>query len=167
MRQGDAVGNPVTGERGTAPVRSDDSNGGSVATDPRVAPRQGGGIPRGKAERILRHGRDPEELARLAYREAFPNPVAHVNGQAVLDLENGEVRPSAYVEGHADDPGFEHLLPLVECEAELKERLSEEEFVLLARNGRRPGAEEIARGLDAAYGGPTRVRPPGPRGGRP
>ena len=106
-------------------------------------------IPREKAEEIAASC-DRTILARMAYREAFPNPAVHINGQAVLDLTTGEVRPSAYVEGHAQDLGFVHLLSLMECEAKLKERLSEEEFVRMVRDNRIP-EEETTNSLDAIY----------------
>lgn len=108
-------------------------------------------IPRELAERIVA-SRDREGIARMAYEEAFPNPAAYVNGQAVLDLATGEVRSSSYVEGHADDPGYGHLLTLMECEAYLKEEISEDEFVRAALGGRRPSAEEISAKLDEVYG---------------
>ena len=109
-------------------------------------------ISRWEAERIVGE-LTREELARTAYREAFPNPVAYLDGQAVLDLTTGEVRASCYVEGHREDPGFGHLIPLMECAGDLRERVSEEEFVRMAERGRRPDAEEVASGLDAVYAG--------------
>ena len=112
-------------------------------------------IPRDEAERIAAT-RDRGALALAAYREAFPNPAANINGQAVLDLSTGEVRPSAYVEGHAEDTRFGHLLPLAECEAEIKARLSEEEFVRHVRESRR-AATEVAARLDVVYGGSRRA----------
>lgn len=110
-----------------------------------------GVIPREEVERIVASC-DRTALACAAYGEAFPNPAAHVHGQAVLDLSTGEVRASAYVEGHADDPRYGHLLPLAECCTELKESLREEEFVRLFRHDRGPTADIAAR-LDAFYGG--------------
>lgn len=115
-------------------------------------------ISREEAERVAASW-DLATLARVAYREAFPNPAVDINGQAVLDLTTGEVRPSAYAEGHADVPGFAHLLTLVECEAKRKGRLSEKEFVRLVQNARRPGAEEIAKRLEDIYDGSRRLPP--------
>lgn len=110
-------------------------------------------IPRSEAERIAA-SQDRAALARMAYAAAFPNPAADIDGQAVLDLTTGEVRPSSLVEGSAGDPDFAHLLPLMACEAELKARLSEEEFVraTVTGPGRRPGPAEIAEVLDGVYG---------------
>lgn len=112
----------------------------------------GGRIDRsgGRVERVAASC-DPATPARMTFREALPNSTVYINGQVVLDPTTGKVRPSVYVEDHADDACVAHLLPLIECEAELRERLCEEEFV---RNGRRPGADEIVQRLDAFYDGP-------------
>lgn len=73
-------------------------------------------IPREEAERMVR-SQEVEALARIAYRAAYPNAVADVIGQAVLDLKTGEVTESGYVEGHRDAPGYDNLLVLYECDA--------------------------------------------------
>lgn len=76
-------------------------------------------IPREEADRIIR-AQDPEDLIRMAWREAYPNLAADIDGLAVLDLSTGEVTPEAVAEGHAEGFGDGRCLTLYECPAQLK-----------------------------------------------
>lgn len=113
-------------------------------------------IRREEAERIVAE-QDPETLARIAWAEAF---AGYFDGEAVLDLKTGEVGPSARSAHEPYVPGFEHLLLLHECPADLKERLGEvwggsaEDPIppSLAAGAAGPGA--VSRRLDDVYGPP-------------
>lgn len=76
-------------------------------------------IPRSRAEEIISElADDGGEVGRLAYREALPSMAANIVGSAILDLKNGQVHGSCYVEGHRGDPGYDHEIILCEYDAE-------------------------------------------------
>lgn len=118
-------------------------------------------IQRPLAERLALSA-NVEELARIAWREAFPNVAADIDGLAVLDLRTGEVRGSSVVAAEPEVPGFEHLITLHRCPADTKEIFERKEpfpeqayvtAVLRVRTCADPVA--IRREMDAFYGSRT------------
>lgn len=113
-------------------------------------------IHREEAERIVGE-QDPETLARIAWAEAFSG---YFDGEAVLDLKTGEVGPSARASHDPHVPGFDHLLMLHECPADLKERLGEEwegsaeDPIPASLAAGAVGPEAIRRRLDDIYDPP-------------
>lgn len=71
-------------------------------------------ITRADAERIISQ-QDVGALVHIAYNETWPNIVANVIGQAALNLQTGEIWPSARLEDDEAEPVQDALLILYEC----------------------------------------------------
>ena len=118
-------------------------------------------VSREVAERLAKSAA-AEDLARIAWREAFPNMATDIDGLAVVDLRTGEVRGSSVVAAQPDVPGFGHLVTLHRCPAETREVFeskepspaqAEEAYLrAVARVGPSSDPDALGRELDAVYG---------------